>query len=75
VGAGPGSGATTAWPVVSVDTAGPLTLVNDQIRSITGVTAVEVLSHLRLGNQWQPEHLRADTRSSRARNGSATSGV
>ena len=57
--------------VVCVDNRDLLTLVNDQIRSIDGVTGVEVLTYLRLVKQWQPEYLR-DTRTSRNGNGPAT---
>jgi len=44
--------------VVCVDTEDVLSLVNEHIRSLPGVTAVEVITYLRMVKQWQPEYLR-----------------
>jgi Lrp/AsnC family transcriptional regulator, regulator for asnA, asnC and gidA len=44
--------------VVCVDTEDLLSLVNDHIRSLPGVTGVEVITYLRLVKQWQPEFVR-----------------
>jgi Lrp/AsnC family transcriptional regulator for asnA, asnC and gidA len=44
--------------VVCVDTEDLLSLVNDHIRSLPGVTGVEVITYLKLVKQWQPEFVR-----------------
>jgi Lrp/AsnC family transcriptional regulator for asnA, asnC and gidA len=44
--------------VVCVDAGDLLSLVNDHIRSLPGVTGVEVITYLRMVKQWQPEFVR-----------------
>ena len=44
--------------VVCIDTEDVLSLVNDHIRSLPGVTGVEVITYLRMVKQWQPEFVR-----------------
>ena len=47
--------------VVCIDAEDLLSLVNDHIRSLPGVTAVEVITYLRMVKQWQPEYVRSRT--------------
>ena len=44
--------------VVCVDAEDLLSLVNDHIRTLPGVTGVEVITYLRMVKQWQPEFVR-----------------
>jgi Lrp/AsnC family transcriptional regulator for asnA, asnC and gidA len=44
--------------VVCVDAGDLLSVVNDGIRSLPGVTGVEVITYLRMVKQWQPEFVR-----------------
>jgi Lrp/AsnC family transcriptional regulator for asnA, asnC and gidA len=47
--------------VVCIDTEDLLSLVNDHIRSLPGVTGAEVITYLRMVKQWQPEYVRSKT--------------
>lgn len=48
--------------VVCLDNADLLALVNDRIRAVPGVTAVEVVTYLELRKQWKPDFVRAGRR-------------